>query len=499
MYFVEPYQLQLELATQNFEFRDWYKGVLRTNSAYLSEVFTAQSTGEKTVKIAVPVRNEVNELLGIWGGILDLDFARTEIDRLSLNNDKRIVFFDHNGNIIADTLDQGFTTQEKESYYRQVVKALVGQSGNAINTIDSQKFFVTYGPVKTGSLFWGILIIEPYDIVFSVINSNREQIFFAISLVVTITVASSILRIVLVRKDNKNAMVQQKEIERLEEQLTRLDKKYTNLKKSHSLHTKTSKEMTQLSVRHYLTIISITVIFVAMMNVYLFFENQRIEHSIGLLSKPMQTGYVIQNLRGDTVDTWLSWKLPPGSTLTVNIKNSDAVSPEQLAAVKESILSEELIALEDSLLNKGFGTISVYYKGWKGALDSVADRQTELFIPNVIEVIESPSGEGSIVVEFTNLQNADGYVGYTKSISDESQILKSTITIYDVDELSPEEIGTITRHEFGHALGLAHSTAPEDLMAPVVQTIYPYISECAMDALVELYDGSQNSQIVCEK
>ncbi|MBI5377824.1 MAG: matrixin family metalloprotease, partial [Thaumarchaeota archaeon] len=52
---------------------------------------------------------------------------------------------------------------------------------------------------------------------------------------------------------------------------------------------------------------------------------------------------------------------------------------------------------------------------------------------------------------------------------------------------------------FGHALGLAHSTAPEDLMAPVVMTSYPYISDCDLSTIIKLYDGGKNSQVICEK
>ena len=50
----------------------------------------------------------------------------------------------------------------------------------------------------------------------------------------------------------------------------------------------------------------------------------------------------------------------------------------------------------------------------------------------------------------------------------------------------------------GHALGLAHSTAPEDLMAPTITTEFPYISECDVDAIVKLYDDGKSSQVVCE-
>lgn len=488
-YLVEPYDLQAKLTSHNFAFRDWYMGVVRTNGPYLSEIFIAESTGRKTVKIAVPVTNEENNLVGIWGGILDLDFVALELDRLSLNKNMRILFFDHNGNIVADTLGMGFTTREKEVYYKHVVRSLTGQHGGAIDAIDDQKFLVTYGPVKVGSTFWGVLMIESYDAAFSSINENRTMLLFALALVVAIIVVTSAFRLRLLKETYSIPL-----------QDTPVYTAKKNQVKDAEYKEKPDKEIIRLSSIHYLTMIVIFVAIVASVNMYMLFENQRIEYSMGLLSKPMQTGYVIQNLRGDTIDTWLSWNLVAGSKLTVNIKNSNAISLEQLDAVKESIISSEIIELDDSLLHKGpKGSVSLYYKGWQGALESISAKQTKLFVPNQIEIIESPSGEGHIIIEFTDLANGDGYSGYTKSLAEGNQILKSTIIVYDVDSLTAEQIATIVRHEFGHALGLAHSTAPEDLMAPVIQTNYPYISECALDALQSLYDGSQNSQIVCEK
>ncbi|MCV0409474.1 matrixin family metalloprotease [Nitrosopumilus sp.] len=108
---------------------------------------------------------------------------------------------------------------------------------------------------------------------------------------------------------------------------------------------------------------------------------------------------------------------------------------------------------------------------------------------------------GDVVIQLTNDASADGYTAYTTAIADESnhQMLKAKITVYDIDRLSDVDLSTIVRHEMGHALGLAHSTAPEDLMHPVIGTDYPYISECDLDAIVSLYDGSQNSQVICEK
>lgn len=98
------------------------------------------------------------------------------------------------------------------------------------------------------------------------------------------------------------------------------------------------------------------------------------------------------------------------------------------------------------------------------------------------------------------MKHDDGYSGFTKSIADESQnqILKSEITIYEVDKLSNAQFEAILRHELGHALGLAYSTAPEDLMHPTIETEFPYISGCNIDAIVSLYDGGKKSEVICE-
>ena len=213
------------------------------------------------------------------------------------------------------------------------------------------------------------------------------------------------------------------------------------------------------------------------------------------------SGYVIQNLKGDTIDTWLSWRLVEGDIMHVNIVNGHKF-PEKVEIIKNAILSIETIEIDNLLLHKGpKGTTSVFYLGWVGALEKSSETPTSLFIPTKFDVTESASGAGDITIRLSTDRSGDAYSGWTKSIADETQnqILKSEITIFDVDNLTDNQLTTIMRHEFGHALGLAHSTDPEDLMAPTVTTEFPYISECDVDAIVGLYDGAKKSEVICEK
>jgi len=214
----------------------------------------------------------------------------------------------------------------------------------------------------------------------------------------------------------------------------------------------------------------------------------------------MKSKFVIENLRGDTIDTMKSWRLLSGELLNVNILNDDILTIDQQEAVNKVIMSTDSVQLDDFMVNRGFqGSESTYYLGWAGAMTAAKKTETVYAIPTDYTIIHSPNGEGNIVIKFSNLMDTDGFSGYTRSVLDNGEILKSYITIYNVDELDASELATILRHEFGHALGLGHSTDPEDLMSPVILTDFPYISECNVDAMVLLYDGNESSQAVCEK
>lgn len=225
-------------------------------------------------------------------------------------------------------------------------------------------------------------------------------------------------------------------------------------------------------------------------------SGQNIEQSnpIGLFNSE----YIVENLRGDSMGFYRYWKISQGTSLSVNILNPVSISNESIEIIKNTILSTETIDIEDSLLHKGpKNYFSTYYIGWKGALDSTPE--TKIPHPKNFEITNSANSNGDIIVILSNIKDSSGFNGYTKTILDGEQIVKAFITIYDVDSLSKSELGTIMRHEFGHALGLGHSSAPEDLMAPTIDMTYPYISQCNIMAISDLYNKNSDGATICEK
>ena len=250
--------------------------------------------------------------------------------------------------------------------------------------------------------------------------------------------------------------------------------------------------------RKYLIIVLISIIVSSILGAYIYYfssiANQDTVH--------LRSNFLIQNLRGDTVDTWIAWQKTDNTLFHIHLQNSQYATKERIDAIIDVIMSQQKIELDNSIMNKGpEGTSSVYYVGWYGALNSIKNDTKFNIVKNLHFHIDDDIPTGDIVIILTNLSNPDGYSAYTNSIVDEGnhQILKSTITVYDIDKISLEDLKTLVRHELGHGFGLAHSTAPEDLMAPVITTNYPYISECDLDAIHHLYDGGESSKVVCEK
>lgn len=450
MYINEPYHRQENLKTLDFRFRDWYVGVTTTQSTYVSETFQSYGANENAVAVTVPVYDESNNFVGIWGGIIDLDYFNNLFDNLALEKNERVSIIDHKGNTVIDSTD--FLQQDvilNQNHKESVNLALSGKEGTSIHINDNAKFFSYYTPVNVGSHQWAMIFEEPYDDMFSEIN--LKWIILFVFLIGSSTVLFLIIRLV---------------------------------KSKQSIQKKSKFELSH-NVVLVIAIVSVSIVAFAYLT------------QSPVSQTPLKSQFLIENLKGDSVDTWINWKVPKEESFHIHIEESSYLTQERLKIIEEVINSKEIVELPDST---NPSSKLAYYKGWAGAIESANKINTKHPIPIHFHTTTTTDGVGNIIIKLSNLSDPDGYSGYTKLFVDEQyhQILKATITIYGIDSLSSSDLEVITRHELGHAFGLAHSTATEDLMAPTITTNYPYISPCDIDALVGLYDGKSKSKVTCE-
>ena len=211
---------------------------------------------------------------------------------------------------------------------------------------------------------------------------------------------------------------------------------------------------------------------------------------------PMKSNFLTSNI--DESGATAFWNLTPSDSLTINLLNSDLLTNEQYNAVVYVITSSDSIELNDDFLNKETtDSKSTYYLGWTGALNEAQKNKSTNTIPSNYNIIQSSVGDGDIIIQFSKQKDPLGYSGYTKSILHNDVIVQSHITIYDVDHMAVSDLTTIVRHEFGHAIGLDHSSTPDDLMAPVILTTLPYISECDVYDVQVLYGGDEYANNAC--
>ena len=205
----------------------------------------------------------------------------------------------------------------------------------------------------------------------------------------------------------------------------------------------------------------------------------------------LKSNYEIEDLKGQKINTWVSWRIPEGHDFHIHIVSSPEVTDTRMNWIRDVIFNNDTLQIRTE----------TYYVGWSGALQAAEQKGTLYAIPLHFHTVITDSGTGDILIKLSNLENGDGYIAYTKSITDASnhQILKSEITIYEVDKLTEIEFRNIMRHELGHAFGLAHSKDPNDLMYQEIGRGYRYISQCDVDALVQLYNGKERLQITCQR
>ena len=122
--------------------------------------------------------------------------------------------------------------------------------------------------------------------------------------------------------------------------------------------------------------------------------------------------------------------------------------------------------------------------GWNQALLFISEK-TKTNIP-LLKLTENME-EANVIIELSKSNGPKNMDGITQYQITDKKISQSTVIIYNFDELKQEQLEMIVRHEFGHVLGLGHTTNSLDLMFPVLDSEFSLISLFDLDTLSEIY------------
>jgi signal transduction histidine kinase/DNA-binding response OmpR family regulator/HPt (histidine-containing phosphotransfer) domain-containing protein len=136
---------------KSFAFRDWYKGVRRTNRPYVSEVYRSAATGHpKVVGVAVPIRD--GPAPGAKSlGILVVGYRVAAIGRLA----QRSGDAQHLKLTVTDQRGVGLAQGGPGSGDPRIRAALAGRSGVTETGVEGRRVLAAHAPVE--GLGWAVI------------------------------------------------------------------------------------------------------------------------------------------------------------------------------------------------------------------------------------------------------------------------------------------------------------------------------------------------------
>jgi hypothetical protein len=164
-YLFEPYSTQQNLTTNNFAFRDYFQGAIKTNDVYLGNVMNTKTASSfRGGAIAVPVYAypmHNSNISGVWVGGIDFKVFDKDLQSLNLPSSERVVYTGYKGQKIADSDINKSKTAESFANLNSFKNAINGKSGSTIDTVDNTKMLVTYHPVEVFHNTWTVLLMQP--------------------------------------------------------------------------------------------------------------------------------------------------------------------------------------------------------------------------------------------------------------------------------------------------------------------------------------------------
>lgn len=174
-------------------------------------------------------------------------------------------------------------------------------------------------------------------------------------------------------------------------------------------------------------------------------------------------------------DELRAWKEVKDNKIPVLILRDAKVSEKQVDIVEDAINSKDVTDSGKML-----------FQGWNEGIKEIS-KSFGVIVPTLQVQYRLDSPE-AITIYLMEKTSSEGYDGYTNLFYDKNgKIQKAFVKIYNVDELNEIQLESIIRHELGHALGLGHTDAKNDLMQSIIDMNHNAISLLDLQALARIY------------
>lgn len=217
MYFLEPFEDQLDLVWLNYSFRDWYAGAIGTGSVYLSETYVSAATGNSVIAISIPVydaESTEKKLNGIWVGTVDLFTVGKSFQDIHFDDEAYVLIVDNRNIIAVDSRRQVESTTIGEFEIDLRNKANLNTIEKTVEKINGVDTLIVFKSIKIGDKDWIVLHLQPQSNAFALADNLLSR--FIIVSVIFIGLLGITGKIILLKINNTLKL--KKEIEKIDVQ-----------------------------------------------------------------------------------------------------------------------------------------------------------------------------------------------------------------------------------------------------------------------------------------
>jgi PAS domain S-box-containing protein len=182
---------------KNFDFRDWYQGVKKTWSPYISDIYQRAAEPRHTViAVSVPIKTEEKKIVGILVLQVRLEALIGWSKSVEVGPSGFVYFVDRNGHLATHPKLSSEEGVVDYSSIPVVQKALRGQSGVEIffNALENDTRIAAYAPIP--GIGWGVIVMEPTQTAFARRDDNLTDLLFRYGFIFLI---SCVLAFVIIR------------------------------------------------------------------------------------------------------------------------------------------------------------------------------------------------------------------------------------------------------------------------------------------------------------